>query len=127
MAEILDTEVVLISRKAIAIMTSLFAYIDLFAPMHVSFTMYLLTGSSAVRYGIFLLFNSDKIWPLKVSKFQKHFSWNSIAQKTNKILGKILPYEEAMKLGQNFCLTFCLLGNGDSRKSVFVIYWPLSR
>ena len=57
MAEILDTEVVLISRKAIAIMTSLFAYIDLFAPMHVSFTMYLLTGSSAVRYGIFLFFN----------------------------------------------------------------------
>ena len=61
MAEILDTEVVLISRKAIAIMTSLFAYIDLFAPMKVSFTMYLLTGSSAVRYGIFLFFNSDKI------------------------------------------------------------------
>ena len=56
MAEILDTEVVLISRKAIAIMTSLFAYIDLFAPMHVSFTMYLLTGSSAVRYGIFFVF-----------------------------------------------------------------------
>ena len=61
MAEILDTEVVLISRKAIAIMTSLFAYIDLFAPMNVSFTMYLLTGSSAVRYGIFLFFNSDEI------------------------------------------------------------------
>jgi hypothetical protein len=57
MAEILDTEVVLISRKAIAIMTSLFAYIDLFAPMHVSFTMYLLTGSSAVRYATFFLFN----------------------------------------------------------------------
>ena len=28
---------------------------------------------------------------LKVSKSQKHFSWNSIAQKTNEILDKILP------------------------------------
>ena len=70
MAEILDTEVVLISRKAIAIMTSLFAYIDLFAPMHVSFTMYLLTGSSAVRYGIFLFF----LIQIKFDLYQDNFS-----------------------------------------------------
>ena len=69
MAEILDTEVVLISRKAIAIMTSLFAYIDLFAPMHVSFTMYLLTGSSAVRYGIFLFF----LIQIKFDLYQDNF------------------------------------------------------
>ena len=30
---------------------------------------------------------------LKVSKSQRHFSWNSIAQKTNEILDKILPYK----------------------------------
>ena len=59
---------------------------------------------------------------VKVSKSQKHFSWNSIAQKTNKILDKILPY---MKLGQNFVKSFVrFFGNGDLRKNAFEIYWP---
>ena len=49
MADILDTEVLMISRKAIGIMTLIFAYIDLFAPLNVSFTMYLLTGCAKVR------------------------------------------------------------------------------
>ena len=36
---------------------------------------------------------------LKVSKSQKHFFKNSIAQKINKILDKILPYNlELVKL-----------------------------
>ena len=36
-------------------------------------------------------FESSFYWALKVNKSQKHFSWNSIAQKTNEILDKILP------------------------------------
>ena len=36
--------------------------------------------------------NSEKRkWLLKVSKSQKHFSWNSIAQKMNALFDKILP------------------------------------
>ena len=36
-------------------------------------------------------FNQSKIAVLKVTKSQNHFSWNSIAQKTNVSLDKILP------------------------------------
>ena len=59
---------------------------------------------------------------IKVSKSQKHFSWNSIAQKRMKYLTKFCP----MELGQNF-VTYLVrfLGNGDSRKNAFEIYWPL--
>ena len=33
-----------------------------------------------------------ELWIIvKINKSQKHFSWNSIAQKTNEILDKILP------------------------------------
>ena len=38
-------------------------------------------------------FHATSFSSLKVSKSPKNFSWNSIAQKTNKILDKILPYE----------------------------------
>ena len=65
---------------------------------------------------------------LKVSKSQKHFflnSWNSIAQKTNEILDKILLYEaRAEIIWSNISLVF--LGNWVSRKNAFEIYWLLS-
>ena len=48
---------------------------------------------------------------LKVSKSQKHFFVNSIAQKTNEILDKILPY-----------LHLTSKGNEVSRINVFEIY-----
>ena len=50
MADILDTEVLMISRKAVGIMTLIVAYIDYLAPLDlgVNFTMYLLTGDSKV-------------------------------------------------------------------------------
>ena len=54
---------------------------------------------------------------LKVSKYEKHFFWNSIAQKTNEIFVKILSF-----IGKNFIRH---LGNGVSRKIAFKIYWPL--
>ena len=44
---------------------------------------------------------SDVLY-LKVSKSQKQFSWNSIVQKTNEILDKILPYEARAKFCQIF-------------------------
>ena len=37
------------------------------------------------------LLNFSTVTFVKVNKSQKHFSWNSIAQKTNEILDKILP------------------------------------
>ena len=49
LADILDRDVLILSRKAIGIFTLLFAYMDLVAPLNVSFTMFLLTGSAEVR------------------------------------------------------------------------------
>ena len=45
--------------------------------------------NSSISYVI--LHPDDLTRLLKVNKSQKHFSWNSIAQKTNEILDKILP------------------------------------
>ena len=62
MADILDRDVLILSRKAIGIFTLLFAYMDLVAPLNVSFTMFLLTGSAEVRYAIlFCHFNEIKL------------------------------------------------------------------
>ena len=58
---------------------------------------------------------------LKVSKSQNIFSWNSVAQKMNEILNKVLPYE-----AKEFVKYFvCFLSNGVSRKNICEIYWPL--
>ena len=43
---------------------------------------------------------------VKVSKSQKHFSLNFIAQKTNEILDKILLYETLAEFYLIFCLFF---------------------
>ena len=60
---------------------------------------------------------------LKVSKSQKHFSWNSIAQKTNKISDKKLPYEARAEFCQ--IIRSFLGGNGVLRKKCLEIYRPL--
>ena len=57
-----------------------------------------------------------KILSLKVSKFQKYFSWNSIAQKTNKVLDKILPYEAKVELLKLNGTQFTSLGIFVSKK-----------
>ena len=59
---------------------------------------------------------------LKVSKFQKHFSWNSIVQKPNEILDKILPYEARAEFCQIFRSFF---GQWSFKKNAFETYWPL--
>ena len=56
---------------------------------------------------------------LKVSKSQKHFSWNSIAQKTNIILDKILPYEARAEFWPKFRSFF---GQWSFKKKCF---WDL--
>ena len=56
---------------------------------------------------------------LKVSKFQKHFFWNSIAQKTKTILDKILPDGARAEFGQIFRSFF---GQWSFKKKCF---WDL--
>ena len=87
---------------------------------------------------------------LKVSKSQKHFSWNSIAQKTNIILDKILPYEARAEFWPKFrsffrqwsfkkkcfwdlltftllhcccCIPYCILHFQDSRQPPFLHFY----
>ena len=50
-------------------------------------------------------------------------SWNSIAQKMNEILDKILPYEARAE----FCssITFIFWAMEFQEKNTFEIYWPL--
>ena len=62
LADVLDRDVLILSRKAICMMTLLFAYMDLVAPLNISFVMVLLTGSAEVRYAIlFCHFNEIKL------------------------------------------------------------------
>ena len=56
---------------------------------------------------------------LEVSKPQKQFFLKLHCPKMNKILGKVLPYEDRSELCQIFCL---FLGKRVLRKNAFEIY-----
>ena len=61
--------------------------------------------------------------PVSVLNLKSNFSLNPIAQKTNKILDKMLPYEARAEFRQIFC---SFLGQCSFKKVAFEIYKPLA-